>query len=73
MNKSEPYLTARELAQRWRIPIATLRQWRWQKKGPLFQKAEGQTLYYLSEIEAYEEKILRHHTTMTSNPSQKSP
>lgn len=73
MNNLEPYLSARELAKRWRIPISTLRQWRWLKKGPPFHKAEGRTLYYLKDIEAFEENILRHHTTMTSNPSQKSP
>ena len=74
MNNSKPSLSARELARRWRIPISTLRQWRWRKKGlPSSRKAEGQTLYDLKDIEAFEEKILRHHTTMTSSPSKKSP
>ncbi len=74
MNNLEPYLSARELAERWRIPISTLRQWRWLKKGlPPSRKAEGKTLYDLKDIEAFEEEILRHHTTMTSNPSKKSP
>lgn len=74
MNNPKPSLSARELAQRWRIPISTLRQWRWLKKGlPPSRKAEGQALYDLKDIEAFEEKILRHHTTMTSSPSKKSP
>ncbi len=73
MNKSEPYLSPKELARRWRIPLSTLRQWRWLKKGPPFRKAEGVTLYYLKDVEAFEENVLRSHTTMTSNASQKSP
>ncbi|KAB2834601.1 MAG: helix-turn-helix domain-containing protein [Caedimonadaceae bacterium] len=66
MNEDEPYLSARELAKRWRIPIATLRQWRWLKKGPHFRKVEGRTLYYLKDVLAFEEAALRHHTTMDS-------
>ncbi len=73
MNILEPYLSARELANRWRIPLSTLRQWRWLKKGPPFRKAEGQTLYYLKDIEAFEEEILRHHTTITPDLPKKSP
>ena len=72
MNKSEPFLSSRQLAKRWRIPLATLRQWRWFKKGPHFHKVAGQILYYVKDIEAFEEKALRYHTTMTSNTSDKS-
>lgn len=69
MNNLKPYLSARELAKRWRIPIATLRQWRWLKKGPLAsRKAEGKILYDLKDIEAFEEENLRQHTTITSDP-----
>lgn len=74
MNNSKPSLSARELARRWRIPISTLRQWRWRKKAlPPSRKAERQTLYDLKDVEAFEEKILSHHTTMTSNSSKKAP
>lgn len=73
MTNSEPYLSARQLATRWSIPISTLRQWRWRKKGPASSKAEGRTIYYLKDIEAFEEECIRQHTTMASNPSQKSP
>lgn len=73
MNNSKPYLSARELAKRWRIPIATLRQWRWLKKGLLpSRKAEGKALYDLKDIEAFEEENLRQHTTMTRNSSKKA-
>lgn len=71
MNESKPFLSARELARRWQIPIATLRQWRWLKKGPPYQKIEGQNLYYLEDIEVFEEKNLRQHTTMSYNSLKK--
>ena len=70
MNKSEPYLSSKQLAKRWQIPLATLRQWRWFNKGPHFHKVEGQVLYYVKDIEAFEEQALRHHTTMTSTPDK---
>ena len=73
MSTSEPFLSSRQLARRWRIPIATLRQWRWEGKGPRFHKIGGQVLYYVKDIKAFEEEALRHHTTMTSHTPKKSP
>ena len=72
MNNSEPFLSSKQLAKRCCVPLATLRQWRWFNKGPHFHKIGGQVLYYVKDIEAFEEKALRHHTTMTSNTPDKS-
>lgn len=71
MNDSKSYLTPKQLSKRWQIPIATLRQWRWLKKGPPCQKIEGQNRYRLEAIEAFEERNLRQHTTMDSNSLKK--
>jgi len=56
-------LDPKQVAKRWRITTATLRQWRWNGKGPEHFKIEGRTLYSLEEIEKFEEKMLRQHTT----------
>jgi hypothetical protein len=47
-------LSANELAVRWNITVKTLRQWRWNGKGPQFFKIGGRATYRLEEIEAFE-------------------
>lgn len=49
------YLSAKELAARWKMSTKTLRQWRWKKKGPTPTKISGNVVYKLEEIESYEE------------------
>lgn len=49
------FLSAKELAERWNISIKTLRQWRWQKKGPKFIKIGGRAAYRLEDIEKFED------------------
>ncbi|MBA3814467.1 MAG: DNA-binding protein [Alphaproteobacteria bacterium] len=63
------FLTSRQLAKRWNINAATLRQWRWFKKGPQFQKVEGNIRYKLEVIERFENELIRAHTT----EDQKTP
>lgn len=63
MRNRNPFITAGQLARRWKINIATLRQWRWFNKGPQFQKVEGQILYKIDVIERFENELLRAHTT----------
>lgn len=47
-------LTANELAVRWSVTIKTLRQWRWNGKGPPYFKIGGRALYRLEQIEDFE-------------------
>lgn len=49
------YLTATELAERWRSVKGTLNNQRAQGKGPPFVKLGGKVLYPIAEIEKYEQ------------------
>ena len=72
MRNRDPFFTARQLARRWQINIATLRQWRWFNKGPESQKVGGRTLYKLAAIERFENQLMRAHTTDNGENSIKS-
>lgn len=68
------FLTSRQLAKRWCLTTATLRQWRWFEKGPHYRKVgTGHVLYDLKDIEEFEEKALRYHTTMAEYNPLKLP
>lgn len=63
MRRRAIFLTSNQLARRWNINSSTVRQWRWFKKGPQFQKIEGSILYRLEVIERFENELIRAHTT----------
>ncbi len=50
------YLTSAELAERWRMKEATLRNMRWKGDGPPYVQPSkgGKVLYRMADIEAYE-------------------
>jgi len=49
------YLTARELAERWKIHHRTLSNWRLTDRGPNFLKFGSRNIRYtLEAVEAYE-------------------
>ena len=51
------FLTTEELAARWGVTPATLRNWRTKKKGPAFVKLGGKLVRYtLEAVEAWEAK-----------------
>lgn len=54
----EVFLTPEELSARYnkKISVRTLANWRWQGKGPEYQKTGGKVLYPLSSIIEYEKK-----------------
>jgi predicted site-specific integrase-resolvase len=52
-----------ELAVRWRISHRTLERWRWTGEGPKFLKVGGRVVYRLSDIEEYEQAIVRSSTS----------
>jgi len=51
-----PYLTSAELAERWRMKDATLRNMRWKGEGPPYVQPTkgGKVLYRIVDIESYE-------------------
>jgi hypothetical protein len=48
-----------QLAVRWGISHRTLERWRWTGEGPKFVKLGGRVVYRLSDIEEYEQTMLR--------------
>ena len=63
----ETHLNQLELAVRWRISHRTLERWRWTGEGPKFLKVGGRVVYRLSDVEEYEQSIIR---SSTSDPGQ---
>lgn len=64
---STSFLTPDRLAERWSITPMTLKQWRWNGKGPHFLKIGGRVLYRLEDIEDFEAQKLRQNTSQTDN------
>lgn len=60
MLESLDLLTAAEVSERWRgvIKPRTLAQWRYEGRGPAYQKLGGRVMYSIGDIEAYERE---HH------------
>ena len=56
-----------ELAVRWKISHRTLERWRWTGEGPKFLKVGGRVVYRLSDIEEYEQTIVRSSTSDTGD------
>jgi predicted site-specific integrase-resolvase len=56
-----------ELAVRWKISHRTLERWRWTGEGPKFLKVGGRVVYRLSDIEEYEQAIVRSSTSDAGN------
>jgi len=55
----QEYLTAKQLAARWKISIYTLSNWRKYGKGPVYFKMGGEqshARYALHDIEKYEQE-----------------
>lgn len=52
-----------ELAVRWCISHRTLERWRWTGEGPKFLKVGGRVVYRLSDVEEYEQSIIRSSTS----------
>ncbi len=49
------FLNSKELAVRWDITTETLKQWRWQKRGPRFFKTSGRITYHVDDVKEFEE------------------
>lgn len=54
-------LTPKELADRWNVHEGTIRNWRWQGKGPSYLKIgeglRGRVVYKLTDVQSYEKKF----------------
>lgn len=56
-------LLPKEAAERMRMSVGTLANWRTSGEGPRFIKFGRRVLYPLHEIEAFEQRCLRSNTT----------
>lgn len=68
MYMGTPFLTSSELAKRWRLTPKTLDKWRCAGKSPPYEKIGSRILYKIDEIEAFERKALRYHTSQFEFP-----
>jgi len=64
------HLNQIELAVRWRVSHRTLERWRWTGEGPRFIKLGGRVVYRLSDIEEYEQTMIRASTPGSSRLQQ---
>ena len=55
-------MTERELAERWKMSVRTLQNWRWMGQGPRYLKIGARVLYPLEEVETYEARRLHANT-----------
>lgn len=59
-----------QLAARWGISHRTLERWRWTGEGPKFVKLGGRVVYRLSDIEEYEQAMIRSSTSHNVHTEQ---
>lgn len=76
MGKHEHALTAEELSARWKgkVKPGTLKNWRYQDRGPRFIRVGISPLYPLAEVEKYEAAKLAggEHPTGKTRPGRKA-
>ena len=51
---NDQFLTAAELADRWRVHVNSVARWRMEGKPPDYHMINGKILYKLADIEALE-------------------
>lgn len=63
--ETERFLSERELAQLLNIKSETLRNWRWDRKGPIYIKIGTNVRYRMSDINDFINKRVRTSTSDT--------
>jgi hypothetical protein len=59
----DSYITPEQLAERWKVKVTTLKQWRWNGKGPIYSKVGNCIFYWPHDVDAYEKSKRRRHTS----------
>lgn len=57
------HITPEQLAERWKVKVTTLKQWRWNGKGPIYSKVGNCIFYCPYDINVYEKSKRRRHTS----------
>tara|TARA_Y100001938_G_scaffold127303_1_gene180027 strand:- start:42 stop:239 length:198 start_codon:yes stop_codon:yes gene_type:complete len=60
---NDQFLTAKELAERWRVHVNSVERWRREGKPPDYILINGKILYNLADIEALESAKRKSATT----------
>ena len=60
---NDQFLTAKELAERWRVHVNSVERWRREGKPPDYILINGKILYKLADIEALESAKRKSATT----------
>ena len=60
---NDQFLTAKELAERWRVHVNSVERWRREGKPPDYISINGKILYKLADIEALESAKRKSATT----------
>jgi len=60
---NDQFLTAKELAERWRVHVNSVERWRREGKPPDYILINGKILYNLADIEALESAKRKSTTT----------
>ena len=60
---NDQFLTAKELAERWRVHVNSVERWRREGKPPDYITINGKILYKLADIEALESAKRKSATT----------
>lgn len=61
------FLTPEELSERWKLPLSTLDQWRWYRKGPPFVRMGKRIRYTIKGIEDFESQVVQTNTCYEKN------
>ena len=69
MSSERPYLTSKEVADRWRLSDQTLANWRSAGKGPPFIRVGSRVLYPIEGINAYENIASKTWLSQDSSPA----
>lgn len=67
-----PFLTAEQLATRWNTTPATLSQWRWNGRGPIYTKIGRGILYHIEDIKQFERQRVYRDTTCSGYETLKN-
>lgn len=57
-SKDETFLSEREVAERWGMKTATVRNWRYRGKGPPHTQLGHRAIYREADVKAWEDKLI---------------
>jgi hypothetical protein len=59
MTTEPAYLVPLEIAERYRVPLATVRHWRHKRYGPIGVRVGNHVIYPAAEVERFDAELAR--------------